>query len=59
MDEKETLVACTHRNAVACRRACSHSEPHSKAPTDDEEDCTYEGYCTNISGQVYCEEIKV
>lgn len=59
MDKKEALVACTHRNAVKCRLRCSHRAPHPKQPTDDEDGCTDEGYCTTVSEQVQCEEIKV
>jgi hypothetical protein len=59
MDKKETLVMCDHANAIKCRMTCHHKKPHCKEPTDDEEDCAYEGYCTNVNGQVQCEEIKI
>ena len=59
MDGKETQVICDHANGVKCTMTCSHKKPHGKQPTDDEEDCTYEGYCTNVRGQVQCEEIVI
>lgn len=59
MEEKETLVICDHRNSVKCTMTCSHKKPHSKEPTDADDYCIDEGYCSNVRKQVQCEEIEV